>query len=90
MEQAEVTVEFYGIPRQRAGRSELSVKAGSVAEVLSAVQCACPSLKDLVQPDGRLAPHYLFSSDGRRFVQDVTEAVQPGDRFMLLSADMGG
>ena len=28
-----VTVEFYGVPRQRAGRAELAVAAGTVAEM---------------------------------------------------------
>jgi hypothetical protein len=32
-----VTVEFFGIPRQRAGRAELVVPAGTVAEALAAV-----------------------------------------------------
>jgi hypothetical protein len=60
-----VTVEFYGIPRQRAGRAELAVAPGTVAELLAAVERACPGLAGLVREDGRLAPHYLLSVDGR-------------------------
>ncbi len=86
----EVTVEFYGIPRQRAGRAELTVQAGTLAEVLAAVERACPGLARLLQADGRLAPHYLLSMDGQRFVTDPGRQLRPGDRLLLLSADVGG
>jgi hypothetical protein len=83
-------VEFFGIPRQRAGCAELRVPAATVAEVLAAVEHACPGLTGLRQPDGRLAPHYLLSVDGRRFVGEPGECVRPGERLLLLSADVGG
>jgi molybdopterin converting factor small subunit len=85
-----VTVEFFGLPRQRAGRAELVVPAGTVAEVLAEVGRRCPGLANLVQADGRLAPHYLLSIDGQRFVTDLHEALRPGDRLLVLSADAGG
>ena len=49
----QVTVEFFGIPRHRAGRAELAVPAGTVAELLAAVERACPALAGLVR-DGRV------------------------------------
>jgi molybdopterin converting factor small subunit len=85
-----VTVEFFGVPRQRAGRAELVVPAGRVAEVLAAVEGACPGLKGLLRQDGRLAPHYLLSVDGQRFVTDAREPLEAGTRLLLLSADAGG
>jgi hypothetical protein len=85
-----VTVEFYGIPRLRAGRPELAVRATTVAEALVAVEQACPGLAGLVQSEGRLAPHYLLSLDGRRFVTDARQPLRPGERLLLLSADAGG
>jgi molybdopterin converting factor small subunit len=85
-----VTVEFFGVPRQRAGRAELAVAARNVGEVLEAVERACPGLAGLRRPDGRLAGHYLLSIDGRQFVTDVRQEVRPGDRVLLLSADAGG
>jgi len=89
-DEAMVTVEFFGIPRQRAGRAELTVPAGTVAELLAAVERACPALAGLVQPGGRLPGHYLLSIDGQRFVRDPGERLQPGERILLLSADAGG
>jgi molybdopterin converting factor small subunit len=85
-----VTVEFYGIPRQRAGRAELAVAARTVGELLEAVERDCPGLAGLRRPDGRLAAHYLLSIDGRQFVTDVRQELRPGDRVLLLSADAGG
>jgi molybdopterin converting factor small subunit len=85
-----VTVEFYGVPRRRAGRAELPVAARTVAELLEAVEGACPGLAGLRRPDGRLAAHYLISIEGRQFVTDVRQQLRPGDRVLLLSADAGG
>jgi hypothetical protein len=89
-EAALVTVEFFGIPRQRAGRAELRLPARTVAELLEGVERACPGLAGLRQADGRLAPHYLLSRDGEQFVSEVHQEVRPGERWLLLSADVGG
>ena len=86
----QVTVEFYGIPRQRAGRAELVVSAGTVADALAAVESACPGLCGLVTQDGSLSPHYLLSIDGQRFLSDLDRPLRPEDRLLLLSADVGG
>ena len=86
----QVIVEFFGIPRQRAGRAELAVPAGTVADVLAAVERACPGLAGLVRQDGGLPPHYLLSLGGERFVRDLHEPVPAGGHLLLLSADAGG
>jgi molybdopterin converting factor small subunit len=86
----ELTVEFYGTARLRAGRPALAVPAGTVADVLAAVESACPGLAGLVRGDGRLSPHYLLSLDGRQFVTDLGRTLQAGDQLLLLAADAGG
>lgn len=85
-----VTIEFFGIPRQRAGRAELAVPADTVATLLECVERFCPGLHGLRQADGRLAPHYLLSIDGQEFVTDLHQKLRPGERLLLLSADAGG
>jgi molybdopterin converting factor small subunit len=85
-----VTVEFFGVPRHRAGRAELAVVAGSVAEMLAEIERACPQLAGMVRADGRLSSHYLLSIDGRQFVSDLRQELRPGSRVLLLSADAGG
>ena len=87
---AGVIVEFYGIPRQRAGRAELSCPPGTVRDLLLEVERICPKLHGLLAANGRLAPQYLLSLDGRRFTADLGESVRAGDRLVLLSADAGG
>jgi len=85
----DINVEFYGIPRQRAGRSDLTVKARTVAEVLRAVETACPDLT-LLETTGRIVPHVRISVDGQRFISDPREELTPGARVLILSADVGG
>ncbi len=85
-----VTIEFFGIPRARAGRSELVVSAATAGAALAAAAGECPGLAGLFRPDGRLSPHYLLSLDGQRFVTDLAEVLKAGDRLLLLSADVGG
>jgi molybdopterin converting factor small subunit len=90
MSKPAVTVELYGLPRARAGRKELVVPARTAGEALTALVEACPGLAGLCRSDGRLDPHYLLSLDGQHFVTDLGQALQPGDRLVLLSADAGG
>jgi molybdopterin converting factor small subunit len=85
-----VVVEFYGVPRHRAGRSELVLHAGTLAEALDEVARNCPGLADLCGPDGRPAPAYLVSLNGERFVTGADEPVREGDHVLILSADAGG
>jgi molybdopterin converting factor small subunit len=84
-----VTVEFFGMPRQRAGRTELVLPAGTVAETLAAIEEACPGLSGLLH-NGRVAPHYLLSLNGDRFLADARQRLRAGDRVLVLSADAGG
>jgi molybdopterin converting factor small subunit len=85
-----VIVEFFGVPRARAGRAELAVVAGTIAELLAQIEQDCPGLKGVRRPDGGAAPQYLLSLDGRAFISDPAHQLRPGDRVLLLSADAGG
>jgi hypothetical protein len=85
-----VTVEFFGVPRLRAGRAALLVSAATAGEALAAVAAACPALAGVRGDDGRVAPQYLLSLDGERFVTDLGQPLRPGERLLLLSADAGG
>ena len=85
-----VTIEFYGIPRARAGRKDVVVSAATVREALAAVALECPDLSAVLGSDGGLAKHYRLSLDGQFFVTDLAHILQSGDRLLLLSADAGG
>jgi molybdopterin converting factor small subunit len=86
----EVTVEFFGVPRQKAGRTELKVRARTIGEALAAIEKNCPRMKGLTHEDGRLSPHYLISVNGGEFTADVGKKLDAGCRLLLLSADAGG
>jgi hypothetical protein len=86
----EVTIEFYGIPRWRAGRSSLTVAAGTVRDALHMMAQECSALRDILDANGRMSPHYLLSVDGAEFVGDLDRRLRGGERLLLLSADAGG
>jgi molybdopterin converting factor small subunit len=85
-----VTVEFFGMARQRAGCARMEVAAGNIAEALSAVSRACPALRDVMGTDGGVAKEYLVSVNGQRFVREGGQALREGDAVLVLGADAGG
>jgi molybdopterin converting factor small subunit len=85
-----ITVEFFGIPRQRAGCAETTVRGETLAEVLAALEHAHPGLHGLRGADGGPARQFLLSLDGTRFLSDPGQRLEPGSRLLLLSADAGG
>jgi len=88
MDGAQVRVEFYGLARRRAGRTEFQVKAKTIGTALLAIESACPSLR-LIR-DGELSGEYRLSVDGVRFTSDVNEPLAPGEALLILGADFGG
>ena len=84
-----VIVELLGLPRHKAGRSELTVTGRTVGEVLAGVGRECPGLRPLVVAD-QINPVYLLSWDGDRFVTELAEPVIVGARLLILGADAGG
>jgi hypothetical protein len=87
---APVTVEFLGMARFRAGRSDVRATGGTVGELLRAVIVQCPNLSGLMSDGDELSRHYLVSFDGERFVGDAAEPVPAGCRVLILGADAGG
>jgi hypothetical protein len=85
-----VTVEFFGMARHRAGRSELCAAGHTIGDLLESVIAQCPRLAGLVFDTGQLSRHYLISLDGERFVDDPAAPVPPGCRVLILGADPGG
>ena len=82
-------IEFLGIPRERAGISEIEVDAATLGQALIGVTVRLPRLKDLIQGD-RLHPSIAANLNGDQFVCDPETPLAAGDRLLLLSADAGG
>ena len=82
-------VEFLGIPRERAGVSELELEADTLGEALRTLIARVPALEGLVTPSG-LHPSIVANLNGDEFVCDPGTRLAPRDRLLLLSSDVGG
>ena len=82
-------VEFFGIPRERAGVDQLELQAETLGELFDTLTTRFPSLGDLVQSD-RLRSPILANLNGDRFVSDPRTRLTEEDCVLILSADAGG
>jgi molybdopterin converting factor small subunit len=82
-------VEFLGIPRQRAGLSELEIEASTLGQLLGTLAVQCPALRELITADG-LHPSIVANLNGDQFVNDLATPLAEDDRVLILSADAGG
>jgi molybdopterin converting factor small subunit len=82
-------VEFLGIPRERAGVSELQLEAETLGQLLAVLERKFPSFGGLVDA-GQLKASFLANLNGDRFVSDPLTRLSAGDCVLILSADAGG
>ena len=82
-------VEFFGVPRQRAGISALDMEAATLGQLLRALAQEIPSLRELITVD-RLRPGFVANLNGDRFVSDPETPLGNHDSVLILSADAGG
>ena len=82
-------VEFFGIPRERAGVSEVDIDAATVGELLETLADRFPAFRQLITCDG-LHSSIAINLNGDRFVNDPDVPLAKSDRVLLLSADAGG
>ena len=90
-----IVVEFYGIPRARAGVSQAQIfddlASVSFGQVIEEVARQYPSFGTGCTRDGReLLDGYIASIDGDRFVHGDDVTVSSGQSVLILSADAGG
>ena len=82
-------VEFYGIPRERAGTASLEVAAETLGELLGTLAVQIPSLGELIAKD-RLRSALVANLNGDHFVSDPATPLDRHDCVLILSADAGG
>jgi sulfur-carrier protein len=82
-------VEFFGVPRERAGLAELDVQADTLGQLLSALATRIPSFAEFVAVD-RLHPSFTANLNGDEFVSDPATPLGEDDCVLILSADAGG
>jgi len=85
-----IRIEFFGIPRHRAGVAEIEVEAATLGEALCEMRRRLPQLDEVCLADGRLSGGYLASLNGRNFVSDAVTPLADGDCLLILSSDAGG
>jgi molybdopterin converting factor small subunit len=85
-----ITVELFGIPRQRAGVARIEATGTRLDEVVANLARRFPRLAEECFYEGRLRSGTLVNLNGQRFVSDPATALQPGDAILIFSADAGG
>lgn len=91
-----VLVEFYGIPRLRAGQAVLELSCNPQGQALTLLDVFCDvadQLPDFAQHclnENGLRDGYIANLNGRRFVSDPTTPISDGECLLILSADAGG
>jgi molybdopterin converting factor small subunit len=85
-----ITVELFGIPRERAGVAKTEAEGARLDEILSDLGRRFPRLAEFCIAQGRLKSGYLANLNGQRFISDPATTLQTGDSLLILSADAGG
>ncbi len=85
-----VRVEFYGIPRARAGVGRVEIaQVSTLGELLSELTTRFPEFgRDCA--NHQLAPQYIANLDGQRFVRDAATTLEGVETVLILSTDAGG
>ena len=82
-------VEFLGVPRQRAGVTELMVEARTLGQLLEMLSTRLPPLSALIVGN-RLHPSFAANLNGDEFISDPGTPLREDDCVLILSADAGG
>jgi molybdopterin converting factor small subunit len=82
-------VEFLGVPRQRAGISELEVHAHTLGQLLETLATQIPPLGEFIAVD-RLHSSFIANLNGDQFISDPATPLVRDDHVLILSADAGG
>jgi molybdopterin converting factor small subunit len=84
-----VHIEFFGIPRERTGVTEVELDAGRFGDALDQLVERYPPFAALM--DGaRLHASVIASLNADTFISDPDTPLTPADRVLILSADAGG
>lgn len=82
-------IEFFGVPRERAGVTDLQLDAATLGQALDTLALRCPRLAEFISR-GALHPAFAASLNGDVFVSDPATPLADTDHLLILSADAGG
>ena len=83
-------VEFLGIPRERAGVSQVEIEAETLGQLLGVLVARFPTFGDLISDAGALHPSVAANLNGDEFVNRPETPLAVDDHVLILSADVGG
>lgn len=89
----QVHVEFYGIPRTRAGRERLTVSLSdpcTLGDACLELGRQLPRFAEDCLDGGQLRAGYLACIEGKEFTRDPQTRIAEGASLLILSADVGG
>jgi molybdopterin converting factor small subunit len=81
--------EFFGVPRERAGVSDLEIQADTLGQLLETLAAELPPFAGFIEGE-RLHPAFVANLNGDRFISDPGTPLRKDDRVLILSADAGG
>lgn len=89
-----IRVEFYGVPRTRAGVDHLVMERVDQPRTLGQLLAwAAGHLPELGKEDWlqrEFGRSIAANVNGERFIRDLDEPLRDGDCLLILSADAGG
>jgi len=85
-----VNIEFYGIPRSRAGTADAMAEGTTLGEVLCNLARQFPDFAADCIVNDSLVDGYAANLNGQRFVRDPQTPIDDGDSLLILSSDAGG
>ena len=85
-----IEVEFFGIPRARAGVEKTTACGECLGDVLADLAARFPDLAGACIDGQHLRPGYTANLGGERFVTDPEITFSEGDTLLVLNLDAGG
>jgi molybdopterin converting factor small subunit len=82
-------VEFFGIPRARAGMAGMKMHANTLGQLLVSLAVEVPAMRELIE-DRCLRASFVANLNGDRFIRDPETPLSENDSVLILSADAGG
>jgi hypothetical protein len=83
-------MEFFGLARTRAGVSSVELEAESLRAATVQVERLYPDVSQMCFENGELRAGWVININGRSFVRDLDQLLEPNDCALLMSADVGG
>lgn len=84
------TVEFFGIPRARAGIAHTDAVGETLGEVLQDLSRRFPELSEACIQGSRLRDGFTVNLGGERFTRDSATVLEQNQTLLLMSLDAGG